>query len=97
MTQYDDRVEYQRKLLAAEEFVNKVKGVHAHRLDSMWYETEKTKHLVKDGVVDTEYMDGRIERLCHDGTKMTLIEGKTGRDLVSYLEGQLQDMGKELG
>ena len=97
MTQYDDKVELQRKILKAEEYVNHVKGIHAHRLDSMWYETEETKHLVKDGVIDTEYMDGRIERTLDDGSKMILVEGKKGAELVSLVEGQLADRGERLG
>ena len=97
MTQYDDKVELQRKILKAEEYVNHVKPIHAHRLDSMWYETEETKHTVKDGVLDTEYMDGRIERTLDDGSKMVLVEGKKGADLVSLIEGQLADKGERLG
>ena len=43
MTQYEERVELQKQILKAEEYRDSPKWVHAHRLTSMWYETEKTK------------------------------------------------------
>ena len=39
MTQYDDTVERQRLLLAAEEWANGIRSLHSHRLSSMWYDT----------------------------------------------------------
>ena len=62
MTQYDEKVELQKQILKAEEYKDTPKNLHAHSLDSMWYETEETKPQVKEGVMDIQYMDGRIER-----------------------------------
>ena len=47
MTQYDERVQYQRDLLAAEEWSKTVKSVHAHSLSSMWYDTRPQDTKVK--------------------------------------------------
>ena len=43
MTQYDEKVELQKQILKAEEYKDTPKNLHAHSLDSMWYETEETK------------------------------------------------------
>ena len=42
---------------------------------------QRPKDAVK-GVVDTQYMDGRIERLVNDGSdrKYLLVEGRTETD-----------------
>ena len=98
MSQYNDRVELQRKILKAEEYVNHVKAIHAHRLDSMWYETAQTKKDAVKGVIDTQYMDGRIERLVNDGSDRTylLVEGRTGADLVQEVSRNLADSGRDL-
>ena len=61
MTQYHDRVIRRAKQIAAEEWAKGVKSLHAHSLNSMWYEPEPdVKKEV--GVVDIEYNDGRITR-----------------------------------
>ena len=74
MTQYDERVELQKQILKAEEYRDSPKWVHAHRLTSMWYETEKTKKDAVKGVVDVQYMDGRIERTVTPTGKKYLIQ-----------------------
>jgi hypothetical protein len=96
MTQFNDKVERQRLLLAAEEKRDNVTNIHAHRLDSMWYETEETRAQTKDGVMDITYMDGRIERTLKDGSKVLLVEGKTGDDLIQEVSRQITDSGKKL-
>ena len=61
MTQYHDRVIKRAKQIAAEEWARGVKSLHAHSLNSMWYEPEP--EVVKEvGVLDIEYNDGRITR-----------------------------------
>ena len=40
MTQYHDRVVKRAKQIAAEEWARGVKSLHAHSLNSMWYEPE---------------------------------------------------------
>tara|TARA_R100001460_G_scaffold4800_1_gene13444 strand:- start:14858 stop:15127 length:270 start_codon:yes stop_codon:yes gene_type:complete len=61
MSQYDDIVEKQRILLAAEEWASGIKGIHVHSLSSMAYDDRPDD--TKDGsVTDTEYNNGLIER-----------------------------------
>ena len=96
MTQYDEKVELQKQILKAEEYKDTPKNLHAHSLDSMWYETDETKPQTKEGVIDIQYMDGRIERTLKNGKKITLVEGMKGEDLVQEVTRNLADSGKEL-
>ena len=95
MTQYKDKVELQKKILAAEEFADNIKGIQIHRMNSMWYD-DRPQDTEKHSVTDTEYMSGKIERTLHDGTKVVLVEGATGEKLVSTIEAQLTDRGETL-
>ena len=98
MTQYDERVDMQKKILLAEEYKDQPKWVHAHSLTSMWYETEKTKKDAVKGVLDVQYMDGRIERtVSSTGKKYLIQEGMSGADLVQEVVRNLADSGKTLG
>ena len=96
MTQYEQRVKNQAVKLAAEEWANQVSGLHAHSLTSMWYDNDQTVKDVVKGVVDVQYMDGRIERTLKNGKKYTIVEGRTGADLVQEVVRNLADSGKEL-
>ena len=97
MTEYNDKVELQRQILLAEEHVDTVINIHAHSMTSMWYETDETIKDAVKGVVDTQYMDGRIERkVSTTGKKYTLVEGRTGADLVQEVTRNLADSGKSL-
>ena len=62
----------------------------------MWYETDETKPQTKEGVIDIQYMDGRIERTLKNGKKITLVEGMKGEDLVQEVTRNLADSGKHL-
>ena len=63
MGQYDDRVQRQRLLLAAEEWADTPRSVHIHGLTSMWYETDDSKKDFDNGnVTDTQFNSGLIER-----------------------------------
>ena len=95
MTQYKDEVELQKKILAAEEFANDIKGIQVHRISSMWYDN-RPQDTEKHSVTDIEYMSGKIERTLHDGTKVVLVEGDTGEKLVDRIETQLTDRGETL-
>ena len=95
MTQYKDEVELQKKILAAEEFANDIKGIQVHRISSMWYDN-RPQDTEKHSVTDIEYMSGKIERTLHDGTKVVLVEGETGEKLVDRIETQLTDRGETL-
>jgi hypothetical protein len=58
MTQYTDRVEYQKMLFAAEDWAKQVSFVHAHSLTSMHYAEGRN-----DGsVMDIGYNSGVIKR-----------------------------------
>lgn len=95
MTEYIDKVMFQRQLLAAEKYVNTVQDIHMHRLTSMWYET-RPEDVEEGSVTDITYMDGRIERTLHNGEKVILVEGKKGQDLISNITTLLADKGEQL-
>ena len=95
MTQYKDEVELQRKILAAEEYSDSIKGMQVHSMSSMWYDN-RPQDTEKHSVTDIEYMSGKIERTLHDGTKVVLVEAETGAKLVDKIEAQLTDRGETL-
>ena len=83
MTQYDERVQYQRDKLEAEAWAKIPKSVHIHRLESMWYETEESKvDFEKGNVVDIQYNNGVIKRQQDGKTIRTFGKEITGKDLV---------------
>ena len=97
MTEYNHKVELQRQILLAEEHVDTVINIHAHSITSMWYETDETIKDAVKGVIDLQYMDGRIEReVSTTGKKYTLVEGRTGADLVQEVTRNLADSGQSL-
>ena len=97
MTEYNHKVELQRQILLAEEHVDTVINIHAHSITSMWYETDETIKDADKGVIDIQYMDGRIEReVSTTGKKYTLVEGRTGADLVQEVTRNLADSGQSL-
>ena len=85
MTQYDDRVQYQRDKISAEEWAKGVKTIHAHSINSMWYDTRPQDTEDGKTVVDVEYNSGIVRRTLNekDGNG-TYIFGKalTGQALV---------------
>ncbi len=95
MSQYKDKVELQRKILAAEKYSDSIKGMQVHSMSSMWYDN-RPQDTEKHSVTDIEYMSGKIERTLHDGTKVVLVEGETGEKLVDKIETQLTDRGETL-
>tara|TARA_Y100000361_G_C10947826_1_gene232157 strand:- start:45 stop:338 length:294 start_codon:yes stop_codon:yes gene_type:complete len=97
MSQYNEKVALQRQILKAEEYVNQPTCIHAHRLTSMWYDNDQTVKDVADGVMDIQYMDGRVERTLKSGKKYILVEGKKGAELVQEVTRNLADSGKHLG
>ena len=62
MTQYDETVERQRLLLAAEEWANGIRSLHSHRMKSMWYDTRPQDTDNDQFVMDKQYNGGEIER-----------------------------------
>ena len=97
MGQYDSVVETQRLILEAEAMANDVLQIHSHSLTSMFYETEESlKDHDLGGVIDINYMDGRIERTRADGTVYVLVKGKTGEELIHEVQKHLTDSGERL-
>jgi len=80
--QFNDKVERQRLLLEAEEWAKGVSSLHAHRLQSMWYDNRPLDTL-EGGVLDTIYNDGSIKRELESG-KVVWMNGekKTGDELI---------------
>ena len=89
MGQYDDRVERQRQILAAEEWAKQPKSIHIHSLTSMWYETEDSKKFLENGnVTDIQYHNGIIKRQQDGKTVYTFGKEITGEELVrAYVRG----------
>jgi len=87
MTQYDDRVQYQRDLLAAEEWAKSFSSFHNHSLSSMWYDTRPQDTQDGKRVTDIIFNSGLIQRTCADGSVVYFGKELTGKDLVdSYLK-----------
>jgi len=82
MGQYDDKVERQRVLLQAEEWAKAVKSIHAHSLDSMWYDTRPQDTEDGKSVMDIQYNSGLIERQTHDGHTLYFGEELKGDELI---------------
>tara|TARA_Y100000992_G_C21178661_1_gene449592 strand:+ start:490 stop:768 length:279 start_codon:yes stop_codon:yes gene_type:complete len=89
MTEYDERVEFQRNLLKAEEWAKNPKSVHIHRTPTMWYETEDSKKFLENGnVTDIQYHNGIIKRQQDGKTVYTFGKEITGEELVrAYVRG----------
>ena len=81
MTQYDDRVAYQKAKIEAEEWANGVKLVHAHSLSSCFYAEGRS-----DGsVMDVQFNDGRVQRTINATGEVVMLNMEnvvTGSELV---------------
>jgi hypothetical protein len=86
MTQYDDTVERQRVLLAAEDWAKGVKSVHAHSLGSMWYDTRPQDTQDGNSVMDIQYNSGLIERQTSDGYTVYFGKELKGDDLIQEFQ-----------
>ena len=82
MGQYDDKVKRQRILLAAEEWAEGVRSLHAHSLSSMWYDDRPEDTADGKVVVDRQFNSGLIERTLHDGSVVYFGEQLKGQDLI---------------
>ena len=84
MGQYDDRVERQRQKIAAEDWAAKVKAIHAHSLNSMYYDNRPEDTEDGKSVLDVEYNSGRVERTLDSGEKYIFTEYELkGDDLIN--------------
>ena len=90
MGQFNDRVERQRLLLEAEEWARDVKSMHAHSLNSMWYDDRPQDTANGKGVIDIIYNNGLIKRELADGTKVYFGEKLKGDDLIDAYVRQVK-------
>lgn len=86
MGQYNDKVERQRKLIAAEEWAEGVSGIHAHSLNSMWYDTRPQDTQDGKCVVDRSFNSGLIERTLDDGSVVYFGKELKGDELIDEWE-----------
>lgn len=86
MTEYKESVQRQAKLLAAEEWAKGVSGIHAHSLNSMWYDTRPQDTEDGKSVLDIEYNNGLIKRKLNDGTEVYFGKKLKGDDLIYEYE-----------
>ena len=73
MSQYDQVVERQKRMLAAENWSRGIRGIHAHSLTSLWYENNPDRTGDDLLVCDVEFIDGVIEREYIISGKIELI------------------------
>lgn len=84
MTQYDKRVEEQRLKIKAEDWAKGVKSLHAHSIDSMWYDTRPQDTADGKRVMDKEYNSGLVQRTLSNGETFLFRECELrGSDLIS--------------
>lgn len=87
MTQYDDKVQYQRDLMAAEEWSKTFSSFHNHSISSMWYDTRPQDTQDGKRVTDIIYNSGLIQRTCADGAVIYFGKELTGQELIdSYIK-----------
>lgn len=82
MTQYDDRVEQQRLKIEAEQWAKGVKALHAHSLNSMYYDDRPQDTEDGKTVMDVMYNDGSVRRTCADGGVVIMGTQLRGQSLV---------------
>ena len=82
MGQYEDRVETRRLQLQAEAWANKVKSIHNHSMDSMWYDTRPQDTENGKRVLDIEYNSGLIKREFADNDFVYLGAELKGEELL---------------
>jgi hypothetical protein len=85
MTQYDDRVAYQKAKIAAEKWASGIRMLHSHSLDTMWYGEGRTDGSVQD----IQFNDGRVQRTINSTGEVVMLNMEncvTGADLVRAYE-----------
>ena len=88
MTQYDDRVQYQRDLLAAEEWAKGVRSCHVHSTNSCWYD-DRPQDTENNSVTDVQFNSGIIKRSIQGKHIHTFGTELKGEELVrSYIRSK---------
>jgi len=94
MGQYDDKVERQRRLIEAEKWSRGVKALHAHSLNSMWYDDRPEDTADGKSVMDIEYNGGLIKRTLDSGETIYFGERLRGDELIREWERHCADKRK---
>ena len=89
MSQYSELVEQQRVLIAAEEWALSIKSLHAHSLDSMWYDDRPQDTADGESVMDIEYNGGWIDRH-KDGEVIHTFGQKMSREELIDAYGRVE-------
>ena len=82
MTEFDNAVEKRRAQLEAEAWANKVRSIHAHSMNSMWYDTRPQDTENGKKVIDVEYNSGLIKREFADNDFVYLGAELKGEELL---------------
>jgi hypothetical protein len=86
MTEYSKIVENQAKIIAAEEWAKGVNQIHAHSLNSMWYDNRPQDTSEGKMVTDLTYNNGVVKRTCQDGSTVYFGDELCGDTLIDAYE-----------
>lgn len=86
MTEYSELVMNQAKILAAEEWAKGVSQIHAHSLNSMWYDDRPQDTQDGKMVTDMHYNNGVVKRTCEDGSIVYFGQELVGDTLIDAYE-----------
>ena len=86
MGEHSWKVERQRVLLEAEEWAKEVNAIHAHSLNSMWYDTRPQDTEDGKSVCDRHFNSGLIERTCDDGSIVYFGKELKGDELIDQYQ-----------
>jgi len=82
MTEYREVVMRRKLQLEAEEWGMQIQSLHAHSLDSMWYDKRPQDTANGKSVMDIIYNSGKITRKFNSGKTIVLQKGMTGKELI---------------
>ena len=88
MSEYSELVERQRVLIAAEKWALSVKSLHAHSMNSMWYD-DRPQDTDGKSVMDIEYNGGWIDRH-QDGEIIHTFGRKMSREELIDAYGRVE-------
>ena len=82
MTEYSEAVERQRLLIEAEKWAEGTANIHAHSMNSMWYDNRPEDTEGGKSVMDITYNSGLIERRLDNGRIVYFGKKLTGDALI---------------
>jgi len=86
MTEYSEIVKNQAKIIAAEEWAKEINQIHAHSLNSMWYDNRPQDTSDGKMVTDLHYNNGVVKRTCQDGSTVYFGAELSGDTLIDAYE-----------